>query len=70
MNQPITIGDVPVSNADVVFGDEDGVVVIPCQMWPQIEAAAFDVIANEARIRLSAARGLDVHEILARFGSL
>lgn len=69
MNCPVTMGGIPVSNNDVVFADEDGVVVIPQAHWPKVEAMAWDVIENEARIRLCAARGHAVHEILARHGS-
>ncbi|MEM9310125.1 MAG: hypothetical protein AAGA34_01650 [Pseudomonadota bacterium] len=69
MNQPIAMGGVPVCNEDVVFADEDGVVVIPRARWAEVEQAAWNVIENEARIRVSAARGVDVNDILAQFGS-
>jgi len=69
MNRPIVIGRVPVANDDVVFADEDGVVIVPRARWSEIEAAAFAAIENEARIRISAARGAEVGDILARFGT-
>lgn len=69
MNRPITIGGIRIANGDVVFADGDGVVVIPQALWPEIEAAAFETLANEARIRLDAARGEDVGDILDRFGT-
>jgi regulator of RNase E activity RraA/CMP-N-acetylneuraminic acid synthetase len=69
MNRPIAIGGVAIANDDVVFADEDGVVVVPRARWAELEAAAFDAIENEARIRISAARGDDVGDILSRFGS-
>ncbi len=69
MNRPIEIGGVPVCNDDVVFADEDGVVVIPQARWADVEAAAWDVIENEASIRISAAKGDEVEDILSRFGS-
>ncbi len=69
MNQPITMGGVTICNDDVVFADEDGVVVIPRARWCEVEAAAWDVLANEARIRIYAARGRDVNEILAECGA-
>lgn len=69
MNQPVTMGGVTVRNDDLVFADEDGVVVIPAERWPEVEEAAWSVIENEARIRISAARGAPVDDILARFGS-
>jgi len=69
MNRPVTMGGVRVCNGDVVFADEDGVIVIPRARWDDVEAAAWDVMSNEARIRLYAARGRDVREILAECGA-
>lgn len=69
MNKPIEIGGVRICNDDVVFADEDGVVVIPRSDWEEVEERAWDVLENEAHIRLSAARGVDTSEILNRFGS-
>lgn len=69
MNRPIEMGGVPIRNDDVVFADEDGVIVVPRERWDEVEAAAWDVMSNEARIRMYAARGRDVGEILAECGA-
>ncbi|QAY76997.1 cytidylyltransferase domain-containing protein [Sphingosinicella sp. BN140058] len=69
MNKPVRMGDVEVANGDVVFADEDGVIVVRAADWDAIEAAAWDVMMNEARIRMFAARGRDVNEILAECGA-
>lgn len=69
MNRPITIGDVPIQNGDIVFADEDGVVVIPDADWPEVESAAWDILENEARIRMQAARGRDTNDILRDCGA-
>jgi regulator of RNase E activity RraA/CMP-N-acetylneuraminic acid synthetase len=69
MNRPIEMGGVQVCNDDVVFADEDGVIVVPRARWQEVEAAAWDVMSNEARIRIYAARGRDVGEILAECGA-
>ncbi|MDH7971736.1 hypothetical protein QH494_06030 [Sphingomonas sp. AR_OL41] len=69
MNRPVTMGGVPVHNDDIVFADEDGVIVIPRARWDEIEAAAWEVMRNEARIRMYAASGRDIHEILAECGT-
>jgi regulator of RNase E activity RraA len=69
MNAPIAMGDVTIRNDDVVFADEDGVVVVPRENWTEVEERSWEVLSNEADIRLSAARGLDTCEILNRFGS-
>jgi len=69
MNRPVIMGGVRVCNGDVVFADEDGVIVVPRARWDDVEATAWDVMSNEARIRLYAARGRDVGEILAECGA-
>lgn len=69
MNTPIRIGDVSVCHDDMVFGDENGVVVIPERLWPEFEKAAWDVLTNEARIRIMAAQGRPVQQILAECGA-
>lgn len=69
MNRPIAIGGVEICNGDYVFADADGVVVVPQKLWPEVEARAWDVLTNEARIRMYAARGRPVAEILAECGA-
>ncbi len=69
MNMPVEMGGVPVANGDMVFADEDGIVVIPSGRWPEIEARAWEVLANEGRIRMHAARGRAVADILAECGA-
>ncbi len=69
MNRPVTMGGVRVCNDDVVFADGDGVIVVPRALWADVEAAAWDVMSNEARIRMYAARGRDFGEILAECGA-
>lgn len=69
MNTPIQMGDVRICNGDVVFADEDGAVVIPRARWSEVEARAWEVLRTEAQIRLSAARGADVHQILDTHGT-
>lgn len=69
MNRPIVIGGIEIGNGDYVFADCDGVVVVPQQMWAEVEERAWNVLTNEARIRMYAARGRDVGEILAECGA-
>lgn len=69
MNRPVTMGGVIVRNDDVVFADEDGVIVVPREHWAAIEAQAWEVLSNEAVIRMRAARGHDVDEILRDCGA-
>jgi regulator of RNase E activity RraA/CMP-N-acetylneuraminic acid synthetase len=69
MNRPIRIGDIPIAHDDMIFGDENGVVAIPQARWAEVEAAAWAVLENEARIRIMAARGQPVETILAECGA-
>jgi regulator of RNase E activity RraA/CMP-N-acetylneuraminic acid synthetase len=69
MNRPVEIGGVSVANDDIVFGDEDGVVVVPAALWPGVEAEAWHVLEREARIRHLAARGHPAESILAECGT-
>lgn len=69
MNMPVEMGGIPVANGDMVFADEDGIVAIPRDRWPEVEARAWEVLANEGRIRMHAARGQPVAEILAECGA-
>lgn len=69
MNRPVEMGGVTVADDDIVFGDEDGVVVIPAALWPEIEAEAWQVLEKEARIRHMAARGDPAEAILAACGT-
>ena len=69
MNMPVEMGGIPVANGDMVFADQDGVVVIPAARWPEVETLAWEVLANEGRIRMHAARGRPVAEILAECGA-
>lgn len=68
MNFPINIGDVQITNGDIVFADCDGIVAIPQRDWPRVSEAAFDVIRNEGKIKLGAALGQPINELLDRFG--
>jgi len=69
MNVPVCIGGIGICNDDVVFADEDGVVVIPRRLWPKVEAAAWDVMEKEASIRIESARGRPIRYILNRCGT-
>ncbi len=68
MNTAVEMGGVPVRNNDVVFGDGDGVVVIPAERWDEILRQSLDAIENESRVRLNAALGRPVGELLEKFG--
>ncbi|MEI6161763.1 MAG: RraA family protein, partial [Roseococcus sp.] len=68
MNTAIEIDGIPVRNNDVVFGDADAVVVIPQERWDEVLRQSLDAIVNESQVRLNAALGRPVNELLEKFG--
>lgn len=63
INHPIRIGDVVVSPGDLVLGDGDGVVVIPCKEAATVVAAAAAREQKEANIIKELAAGRSTLEI-------
>jgi len=47
INEPIGCGDAPVFPGDILFGDEEGVVVIPAHLVGEIAQEAFEMTAFE-----------------------
>ncbi len=68
MNRPVEIEGVTIRNNDVVFGDADAVVVIPRERWDEVLRLSLDAIVNESQVRLNAALGRPVNELLEKFG--
>jgi regulator of RNase E activity RraA len=69
MNTPIQMGGATVRNGDYVFGDGDGVVVIPREAWPAVQREAWASMHREAQIRLSVLEGRAIDQILSRHGT-
>jgi regulator of RNase E activity RraA len=67
---PIECGGVAVRSGDLVFGDADGVVVIPREVEGEILRAAFEKVAGEDRTRAALERGEKLAEVFARHGIL
>jgi regulator of RNase E activity RraA len=57
---------VPVKPGDVVFGDLDGVIVIPREMALDVLAEAEDVVAREKKGRALIRQGVDMSEVKRR----
>lgn len=68
--KPIRIGDCVVHPGDWVFGDIDGVVVVPAQLAEQAFAKAMEKVSGENRVRDELARGRSVCEVFAEYGIL
>jgi regulator of RNase E activity RraA len=67
---PIVCGGVRVCSGDWVFGDVDGVVVIPAALAAQALELALEKIAGEDTVREELAAGNTLREVFARHGIL
>lgn len=59
---PITIGGITVATGDVVFGDADGVVVVPFERIDEVLDRLDDVLTAEATLDRQVAEGLNMPE--------
>ena len=65
---PTVVGDVPVSPGDLVFGDRDGVLVIPRAMEAEVIERAIEKVRGENAVREAFRQGMSAVEAFARFG--
>lgn len=66
----VTIGQTRCEPGDLIFGDRDGVVVIPAKVAAETLAAAKAKILGENRVREALLAGRSVREVFAEFGIL
>jgi regulator of RNase E activity RraA len=67
---PVEVAGVRVAPGDLVFGDADGVVVIPRGVEDEVIAAALAKVAGENRTREALARGEKLADVFRRHGIL
>jgi 4-hydroxy-4-methyl-2-oxoglutarate aldolase len=67
---PIECGGVRIAPGDLVFGDADGVVVIPRAIEDRVIAAALEKVEGEDRTREALSRGEKLADVFARYGIL
>jgi regulator of RNase E activity RraA len=65
----IKIGDTVIRPGDFVFGDVDGVVVVPGELTVEILTAAEDVYKRERGMREELRRGVPIKDAYAKYGS-
>jgi regulator of RNase E activity RraA len=70
LDVPTECGGVRVATGDVVFGDVDGVVVIPAAIADEAIALALAKVAAENRTRDALLRGELLQDVYARYGVL
>jgi regulator of RNase E activity RraA len=68
--QPIRIGASVVHPGDWVFGDIDGVVVVPAHLADEAFCRALEKVSGENRVRAELARGRSAREVFAEYGIL
>lgn len=66
----IEIGQVTVRDGDLIFGDVDGVLVIPCQIADEVIERALEKAAGEKVVRKAIEGGMSATEAFAKFGIL
>ena len=66
----IEIGQVTIHNGDIVFGDVDGVLIIPRSVADEVITKALEKAATEKTMRKAIENGMLVTEAFARFGVL
>jgi 4-hydroxy-4-methyl-2-oxoglutarate aldolase len=70
MDVPIRCGGVSVAPGDWIFGDVDGVVVIPQSLAEQAIGLALGKVAHETTVREELARGDMLAQVFSRHGIL
>jgi regulator of RNase E activity RraA len=65
--QPIRISDCVVRPGDWVFGDVDGVVVVPAELADRAFPRALEKVTGENRVRAELAKGRSVREVFAEY---
>lgn len=69
-NVPVTVGGVLVNPGDIIFGDVDGIVVIPKHVLEQVVAKAREKAESENRSREMLREGKLLQEVYDTFGVL
>jgi regulator of RNase E activity RraA len=67
---PVVCAGVRIEPGDLVFGDADGVVVIPAAIEDQVVTNAFEKVSGEDKTRQDLASGVKLREVFERYGVL
>lgn len=70
MDRPVMFGNVVIRSGDLVFGDVDGVVVIPTEIEEDVIAVATKKVRNENQTREELLAGSKLAEVYAKYGVL
>ncbi|HET8547067.1 MAG TPA: RraA family protein [Bryobacteraceae bacterium] len=65
---PVQISAVRIAPGDIVFGDVDGVVIVPREIEQDVLAAALDKVEAENKVRAAIEAGVSAAEAFRRYG--
>jgi 4-hydroxy-4-methyl-2-oxoglutarate aldolase len=65
---PIEIEGVAIRPGDIVYGDRDGVLVIPAEAAEEAITKAFEKVSTENKVRLAIQNGMSTVEAFETFG--
>lgn len=68
INNKISLNDVEIFPEDLIFGDNEGIVVIPKQFEKIVIEKCFTIAERETKIFLDISKGEEVSSIRAKFG--
>ena len=69
-NVPVECGEVIVHPGDFVFGDHDGVIVIPNARVKEVLDLAYEKVTRENHSREELQKGAYLRDVFAKFGVL
>jgi 4-hydroxy-4-methyl-2-oxoglutarate aldolase len=69
-DEPVEIGGVTIRSGDVIFADEDGVVVVPQEVEARVLQAAWEKVHAENAVRDDIRSGMAAAEVFAKYGIL
>lgn len=67
---PLKVGDVLVKPGDIVFGDIDGVCIVPREIEREVFTRALEKARGEKTVKKALDRGLSAREAFDRYGIL
>ena len=67
---PARIGSVAMNSGDIVFGDADGVVVVPAAVAEEVFKRAIDKVEGENTVREELSEGRPLAEAFEKHGIL
>jgi len=70
LDGPVECGGVAVCSGDLIFGDADGVVVVPRRVEAEVLALALEKVKGEGKTLADLRRGDRLSDVYARYGLL